>query len=120
MTTGAVPTGPLRAGLTSAEAAARLASDGPNKLPPPPAPHTWRKLIAQFSHFFALMLWAAGVLAVIAGMPQLGPVARLLDQAFPPLPAFVVAVLAAPLVLVVDHVHKRVRAKQHAAAHLAR
>ena len=72
MTTGAIPAGPLRAGLTSVEAAARLATNGPNRLPPPPAAHTWRKLIAQFTHFFALMLWAAGVLAVIAGMPQLG------------------------------------------------
>ncbi len=72
MPTGAIPSAPLRAGLTSTEAAARLATNGPNRLPPPPAAHTWRKLIAQFTHFFALMLWAAGVLAVIAGMPQLG------------------------------------------------
>ena len=32
----------------------------------------WRQLAAQMGHFFALMLWAAGVLAFIAGMPQLG------------------------------------------------
>ena len=72
MTTGPTPADHDRSGLTSADAAARLASDGPNKLPPPPAAHTWRKFIAQFTHFFALMLWTAGVLAVIAGMPQLG------------------------------------------------
>jgi calcium-translocating P-type ATPase len=59
-------------GLTSIEAAARLAADGPNRLPAPPRPHVWRKLVGQFSHFFALMLWVAGTLALVAGMPQLG------------------------------------------------
>jgi calcium-translocating P-type ATPase len=59
-------------GLTSNEAAARLVRDGPNRLPPPPRPNVWRKLIGQFSHFFALMLWVAGALALVAGMPQLG------------------------------------------------
>ena len=51
-------------GLTAIEAARRLQVDGPNQLPPPPSPHAWRKLVAQFTHFFALMLWVAGVLAV--------------------------------------------------------
>jgi calcium-translocating P-type ATPase len=59
-------------GLTSVESAARLAADGPNRLPAPPRPHVWRKLVGQFSHFFALMLWVAGALALVAGMPQLG------------------------------------------------
>ncbi len=59
-------------GLTSTDAAARLAIDGLNQLPPPPRPHMWRKLFGQFSHFFALMLWVAGALALVAGMPQLG------------------------------------------------
>ena len=64
-------------GLRSAEAKARLARDGPNLLPSPRPPPAWRQLAAQMSHFFALMLWAAGGLAFIAGMPQLG-----LEQAF--------------------------------------
>jgi magnesium-transporting ATPase (P-type) len=59
-------------GLTSTDAAARLLADGPNRLPQPARPHTWRKLLGQFSHFFALMLWVAGALALVAGMPQLG------------------------------------------------
>jgi calcium-translocating P-type ATPase len=59
-------------GLTSIEAAARLVTDGPNRLPAPPRPQVWRKLVGQFSHFFALMLWVAGALALVAGMPQLG------------------------------------------------
>ncbi|MBI5948095.1 MAG: cation-transporting P-type ATPase [Chloroflexi bacterium] len=60
------------AGLTGAEAAARLARDGPNTLPPAPSPPAWKQLAAQVSHFFALLLWAAGGLAFVAGMPQLG------------------------------------------------
>ncbi|MGZ4671187.1 MAG: cation-translocating P-type ATPase [Ilumatobacteraceae bacterium] len=61
----------LRTGLTAADAARRLAADGPNVLPPPPRVHTWRRLLAQFTHFFALMLWVASVLALVAGLPQL-------------------------------------------------
>ncbi|MGB8861644.1 MAG: HAD-IC family P-type ATPase, partial [Ilumatobacteraceae bacterium] len=59
-------------GLSSAQAAQRLTENGPNRLPPPPAPRMWRHLIGQLTHFFALMLWIAGVLAIVAGMPQLG------------------------------------------------
>ncbi len=65
-------TAPLRPGLTSAEAAARLARDGPNRLPPPPRTSALLRLIGQLVHFFALMLWAAGALALLAGLPQLG------------------------------------------------
>jgi len=59
-------------GLLPDEAARRLASNGPNQLPVSPRPRVWRKVIAQLTHFFALMLWVAGVLAMVAGMPQLG------------------------------------------------
>ena len=72
MIAAARPAGRGSSGLTSAEAAARLAADGPNRLPPPAAVHTWRKLVGQLTHFFALMLWVAGVLALVAGLPQLG------------------------------------------------
>ncbi len=71
MTSAEPPVGRLGSGLSAAEAARRLAADGPNVLPPPPRVHTWRRLLAQFTHFFALMLWAAAVLAFVAGMPQL-------------------------------------------------
>ncbi len=60
------------AGLTSEEAASRLARDGANVLPVPPGPALWHQLAAQLVHFFALMLWVAGALAIVAGMPQLG------------------------------------------------
>ena len=61
-----------RPGLSSAEAARRLAADGPNRLPPPERPRPWRRLAGQLTHFFARMLWVAGGLAFLAGMPQLG------------------------------------------------
>jgi len=32
----------------------------------------WRRLLSQLVHFFAVMLWVAGGLAILAGMPQLG------------------------------------------------
>jgi hypothetical protein len=44
-------------GLTRAEAAARLAADGPNELPAPPRVPAWRRLAAQMFHFFALLCW---------------------------------------------------------------
>jgi magnesium-transporting ATPase (P-type) len=59
-------------GLTSEEAAARLKQFGPHILPVRAATPAWRQLMAQLVHFFALMLWIAGVLAILAEMPQLG------------------------------------------------
>jgi magnesium-transporting ATPase (P-type) len=57
--------------LSSAEAAYRLRVDGPNVLPRarPPAPAVL--LLRQLTHFFAVMLWVAALLAWIAGLPQL-------------------------------------------------
>jgi calcium-translocating P-type ATPase len=59
-------------GLTTGEAAARLAADGPNLLSPPTPQRLWRKLLAEVTHFFALMLWVASFLAFVAGMAHLG------------------------------------------------
>lgn len=58
-------------GLSSAEAADILARDGPNALPPPKRPHVVVRFARQLFHFFALMLWVAAGLALVAGMPQL-------------------------------------------------
>ncbi|HSO63789.1 MAG TPA: HAD-IC family P-type ATPase, partial [Ornithinibacter sp.] len=58
-------------GLSTAVAAARLVADGPNRLPPPPRPHSLRELARQMVHFFALMLWFAAALAWWARMPTL-------------------------------------------------
>jgi magnesium-transporting ATPase (P-type) len=59
-------------GLSADEAAARLASDGPNVLPLPARVPAWRRLAAEMVHFFALLFWVAGALAFVAGLPQLG------------------------------------------------
>ncbi len=59
-------------GLTSTEAARRLRQVGPNALPEPTGTPVWRQLFAQLTHFFAAMLWVAGVLAIIGGLPELG------------------------------------------------
>jgi calcium-translocating P-type ATPase len=62
----------LVTGLSSADVAARLARDGPNVLPVASLTPRWRQFIGQFTHFFALLLWVAGGLGFVAGMPQLG------------------------------------------------
>ena len=59
-------------GLTPPEIEQRRRTYGPNLLPPPTRVPLWRRLLAQLVHFFAVMLWIAGVLAILAGMPQLG------------------------------------------------
>ncbi|MGB8859671.1 MAG: HAD-IC family P-type ATPase, partial [Ilumatobacteraceae bacterium] len=61
-----------------------------------------------------LLLWAVATeLLALAGFLLVPPVAHLLDHAVPPLAGFAVAVLAAPVVLVADRVHKQVRARKH-------
>lgn len=66
-------TRPQRAsGLTSEEVARLKAIHGLNSLPSPARVPLWRRLFSQFVHFFAMMLWVAGGLAILAGMPQLG------------------------------------------------
>ncbi|MBZ5526744.1 MAG: cation-transporting P-type ATPase [Acidobacteriia bacterium] len=59
-------------GLTAAEAARLLLRHGANVLPRRKLVPAWRHLLAQMAHFFAVMLWVAGGLAILAGMPQLG------------------------------------------------
>ncbi len=58
-------------GLTREQAGERLRIDGPNVIPPPRRPSPVRRLVGGLTHFFALMLWVAAVLALLAGMPQL-------------------------------------------------
>jgi len=64
-------TGPSRDGLTDDEALARLRASGPNELPRPRRTPLARRLLEQLIHFFALMLWAAAVLALLGGLPEL-------------------------------------------------
>jgi magnesium-transporting ATPase (P-type) len=58
-------------GLTSAAAAERLRREGPNLLPPARKHSPLRRFVGELTHFFALMLWVAAGLAVLAGIPQL-------------------------------------------------
>jgi magnesium-transporting ATPase (P-type) len=69
---GGPPTqAPGAAGLSSDRAATLLKERGPNVLPGEKRTPQWRKLLAELTHFFALMLWCAAALAFVAGMPQL-------------------------------------------------
>lgn len=59
-------------GLSSASAAERLQRDGYNELPRARGRSGWRHFASQLTHFFALLLWAAAGLAIVAGMLELG------------------------------------------------
>ena len=58
-------------GLTSGEAEQRLATDGPNALPPLARRSPVRAFARQFTHLLAVLLWIASGLAIIAGVPAL-------------------------------------------------
>lgn len=60
-----------RTGLSSDEARRRHEQAGPNTLPQATGPGPLRLLAGQMVHFFALMLWVAAGLALVAGMPAL-------------------------------------------------
>ena len=59
-------------GLTGPQVLSRRDRDGPNRLPEPRRRSLWRRLLGELFHFFALMLWVAGGLALAAGLTQLG------------------------------------------------
>ena len=54
-------------GLSSAEAAARLSQEGPNRLEEEPPPALWRRLLAQFRSLLVLVLAAAALIAGALG-----------------------------------------------------
>ncbi|MFC8733087.1 cation-translocating P-type ATPase [Luteimicrobium sp. NPDC057192] len=58
-------------GLSQAEAAARLARDGPNSLPVVAGPSGAARFGRQLVHPFALLLWVAAGLGWLAGLPAL-------------------------------------------------
>ena len=59
-------------GLSLDEIEVRRQRFGLNLLPRPSQIPLYRRLVSQLVHFFAVMLWVAGILAFLAGMPQLG------------------------------------------------
>ena len=58
-------------GLTQVEASRRLLEDGSNTLPAERGPSRLRELLAQMTHLFAIMLWVAAGLALLARTPEL-------------------------------------------------
>ncbi|MEU8006057.1 cation-transporting P-type ATPase [Catellatospora sp. NPDC049111] len=61
----------MATGLTTSEVTRKRAMSGPNTLPAARRPPVALLLVRQLTHFFALLLWAAALLAVLAGMPEL-------------------------------------------------
>ncbi len=59
-------------GLSEEEAALRLEKYGFNELPEPAHRPMWLRFTDQLTHFMALLLWSAGVLAFISHTPELG------------------------------------------------
>jgi len=59
-------------GLTHDEAQKRLEKFGANELPEPVQRPLWLRFADQLTHFMALLLWVAGILAFISGTPELG------------------------------------------------
>src|SRR5665647_2064108 len=59
-------------GLTPGDATRRLAEAGENVLEKKAAVPLWRKIGAQFTHTLALLLWAAGVFAILSDQLPLG------------------------------------------------
>jgi prolyl-tRNA editing enzyme YbaK/EbsC (Cys-tRNA(Pro) deacylase) len=58
-------------GLTQQQAAERSARFGPNRLEEVHHGRLLRQLVGQFVHLFAALLWAAALLAAVAGLPNL-------------------------------------------------
>jgi magnesium-transporting ATPase (P-type) len=59
-------------GLSEDEAARRLQQFGANELPEPAHRPLWLRFTDQLTHFMALLLWVAGILAFISRTPELG------------------------------------------------
>ncbi|HEU4335300.1 MAG TPA: cation-transporting P-type ATPase, partial [Candidatus Eisenbacteria bacterium] len=59
-------------GLTSEEAARRLRAHGPNRIERVRRRSLVLRLLAQFTGFFARLLWVAGICAFVARLPELG------------------------------------------------
>jgi Ca2+-transporting ATPase len=59
-------------GLSAGETEARLQEFGENVLQQKAAVPLWRKILAQFTHTLALLLWAAGIFAILSEQVPLG------------------------------------------------
>jgi Ca2+-transporting ATPase len=59
-------------GISEAEATLRLKQSGYNELPEPETRPLILRFIDQLTHFMALLLWVAGILAFVSQIPELG------------------------------------------------
>ncbi|MBW4519325.1 MAG: cation-transporting P-type ATPase [Scytolyngbya sp. HA4215-MV1] len=59
-------------GLSDLEAIQRLEKFGANELPAPAHRPLWLRFTDQLTHFMALLLWVAGILAFVSRTPALG------------------------------------------------
>ncbi|BAZ39309.1 ATPase, E1-E2 type [Calothrix sp. NIES-4101] len=59
-------------GISAEEAQQRFAQFGANELPEPAHRPLWLRFTDQLTHFMALLLWVAGILAFISRTPELG------------------------------------------------
>ncbi|MBE9171071.1 cation-transporting P-type ATPase [Pleurocapsales cyanobacterium LEGE 06147] len=59
-------------GLSTEEAAFRLKQYGLNELPEPASRSLVLRFLDQLTHFMALLLWVAGILAFVSQTPELG------------------------------------------------
>jgi magnesium-transporting ATPase (P-type) len=66
----AMQTGP--SGLSEADADDRLQRAGPNRLEEERGPSWKRRLLGQFTHLFAVLLWVGSVLAFVSGQIGIG------------------------------------------------
>ena len=60
------------AGLSQVDAAARLLEFGPNRIERLPSTPLYLRFIGQFTHFFAVLLWVAALLALTADVQMPG------------------------------------------------
>ncbi len=59
-------------GLSTNEALARLQKFGPNKIEAAKKTPLIYRFFSNFTHLFAILLWIAGALSFVSGMPELG------------------------------------------------
>ncbi len=62
----------LATGLSAAEAAKRLAKNGPNALPAESAPPAWQQFLAQYKNYMQVILVAAAIGSVLIGQVSTG------------------------------------------------
>lgn len=67
-----VPVDPVVRGLDEHQVDASRRANGANVVPRARRKPAWRLLADQMTHLLAVLLWVAAVLAVVAGMPELG------------------------------------------------